>query len=132
MTTGDDRASTPWLLQSADQQPSWGLPKADEVGYIRARCNGMEGTGFSAAVVYMPFGQNTPVHANTGEHIIFQLDGLVEFRMQGESWPLEPLDMLFIPANVAYSYHNIGRTTASFISIIGRTDDWPPAATYYD
>jgi quercetin dioxygenase-like cupin family protein len=132
MTTGNDQTSTPWLLKSSEQQPTWGLPKAGTVGFIRARCNGMEGTGFSAAVVFMPFGQNTPVHGNTGEHIIFQLDGHVEFRMEGEKWPLEPRDMLFIPANVAYSYHNTGRTTACFISIIGQRDEWPPAATYYD
>jgi quercetin dioxygenase-like cupin family protein len=122
----------PWVLKSGDQQPTWGLPKADQVGFIRARCNGMVGTNFSAALVLMPFGQNTPVHGNTGEHIILQLEGLVEFRMDGQEFPLEAGDMLFIPADMPYSYHNRGRETAQFVSIIGRVGDWPPKATYED
>lgn len=132
MASIDDRQHAPWLLKSRDQQPIWGLPKADSVGFIRARCDGMQGSNFSASVVFMLFGQGTPEHSNTGEHIIFHLEGDIEFRMAGEHWPLAPGDMLFIPSDVPYSYHNMGRTTGSFISIIGGSDEWPPRATYFD
>ena len=93
--TSEEPCDRAWMLSSVDQQPAWGLPEAQTVGYIRARCN-------------------------------------VEFRMQEQRWPLFPGDMLFVPANAAYSYHNLGRTTASFISIIGGLGDWPPKASYVD
>jgi quercetin dioxygenase-like cupin family protein len=124
--------STPWILRSRDQQPTWNLPKADTAGFWRGRCNGMEASQCSAGLVLMPFGQTTPLHSNCAEHIILLLEGEIEFTIEGEPFPLEPGDMLFIPADVKYLYTNRGRSTARFISILGRVDAWPPKGTYYD
>ena len=71
------KTGKPWILTKRDQQPAWTLPKADTVGFIRGRCNGIDGTAFNAGVVLMPFGQTTPLHSNTGEHIIYLLEGEV-------------------------------------------------------
>jgi quercetin dioxygenase-like cupin family protein len=125
-------STTPRILKKRDQQPAWTLPRADTAGFWRGRCNGMEGTAFSAGVVIMPLGQTTPLHSNTGEHIIYLLEGDVEFTIEGEPFPLEPGDMLFIPADAKYVYSNRGRSTAFFVSIIGKVDSWPPEGTYYD
>ncbi len=133
LDTNKRDTATPWVLTRREQQPDWTLPlRADEIGFIRGKCSMVHGTAFNAGVVLILMGQTTPVHSNTGEHIIFQLDGEVEFEIEGEAYPLEPRDMLFIPANAAYAYTNTGRETAGFISIIAKLDTWPPKATYFD
>jgi len=126
-----DDMKTPRILKDRDQQPSWGLPKADMAGFWRGRCNGMEATRCSAGFVIMPFGQTTPLHSNTAEHIIIMIEGDIEFTIEGEAFPLEPRDMLFIPAHAKYVYTNKGRATATFISVLGQVDS-PPKGTYYD
>ncbi len=121
-----------WVLPRREQRPDWTLPDARKVGAIRTACTRMEGTAFSAGVVLILMGQTAPLHANSGEQVMFQVEGDVAFEIDGHSYPLEPGDMLFLPAHTPYAYRNTGRDTASFISVIGEREGWPPEATYYD
>jgi quercetin dioxygenase-like cupin family protein len=105
---------------------------ADRPGFVRGRCNDMEGTAFSAGLVLVPPGQRSPLHSESGEHIIYALEGEVEFAIEGEPYPLEPGDLLFVPAHARYLYANVGRSTATLLAIFGRVDEWPPRGTYYE
>ena len=122
----------PRILRKRDQQPRWTFHRAGEAGFVRGRFNDMEGTNFSAGLLVMPFGQTTPLHSETGEHIIYLLEGEVEFTIEGEPYPLEPHDMLFIPAHAKYLYSNVGRGPAILVAILGKVDDWPSKGTYYN
>jgi quercetin dioxygenase-like cupin family protein len=120
------------VLRRRDQRPSWSLPKANVVGYIRGNCDRMTGAAFSAGVALVPVGQRAPRHRNTGEHIMYMLEGVVEFEVDEDTFVLEAGDMLFIPAHATYAYANIDRTLAVFLSIIGKADQWPVSTTYDD
>jgi quercetin dioxygenase-like cupin family protein len=128
----NDSSGPPSILKSRDQQPTWTLPRADTVGFLRAKCNGMDGTWFNAGVVFMPIGQTTPLHSSNAEHIIYLLEGEIEFTIESEPYPMLPGDMLFIPANAKYVYTNMGREQAAFITVLSKVDSWPHTGTYYD
>ncbi|HKP16949.1 MAG TPA: cupin domain-containing protein [Gaiellaceae bacterium] len=132
MSAARRETSTPWVLARGDQQPAWTLPRADSVGYVRGWFTRMEGTNFGAGLASIAFGQTTPLHSSAAEHIIYLLEGEVEFTIEGEPYPLLPGDMLFIPADAKYVYANVGRSQATFLSAISRTDAWPHEDTYFE
>lgn len=72
------------------------------------------------------------VHTSNGEHIIFQLEGEVEFKHGNETFHLEKYDMLFIPANYPYEFSNVGMGSAAFLGIAGKVQEWPATSTYED
>jgi quercetin dioxygenase-like cupin family protein len=81
--------------------------------------------------VVLPFGQTSPPHDYNGEHIIFQLEGEIEFNFEAASYQLIAYDMLFIPVGATYGYSNIGVADARFISIIGKVNEWPTSGNYF-
>jgi mannose-6-phosphate isomerase-like protein (cupin superfamily) len=111
-------------------EPDWKLPKATEIGYVRGFSKGLYATAASISWVTLPFGQGTPVHHNSAEHIIVNLEGQLEFRFVSESVELSPMDLLFIPANYQYSYFNVGVETVRFFSVLCRYDEWPGIGNY--
>src|SRR5262249_46423829 len=129
---GGSPAMTPRVLRRRDQQPRWNLHLADTPGFVRGRCNDMDGTAFSAGLVIVPLGQRSPLHSESGEPIIYALEGEVEFTVDGEPFPLEPGDLLFNPSPARYVYANVGRSTATMLAMFGRVDEWPPKGTYYE
>jgi quercetin dioxygenase-like cupin family protein len=122
----------PYHLRSTDMRLHWKeLPKSDTFGHHRALYDRIEGTSFRAGILVLPFGQSSPPHDYNGEHIIFQLEGEVEFNFEDTSYRLTPMDMLFIPASAVYGYANIGRGDVRFITIIGKVDEWPTSGNYF-
>lgn len=112
-------------------QVSWGLPRANEAGFMRALGRGIRGTSTAVDWVVLPFGQGTPMHSNRAEHIIIVLQGSIEFRfIDKESAEMEPLDSLFIPANHPYAYANTGLSEVRFISVLGKHSEWPGQGNY--
>ncbi len=113
-------------------EPGWKLPQAGENGFIRGFSQGLVASSASISWVTLPFGQGTPVHDSSAEHIIVNLEGQLEFRFQSESVELSPMDVLFIPAKYPYSYFNVGVDTVRFFSILSKFDEWPPSRGSYD
>jgi quercetin dioxygenase-like cupin family protein len=62
-------------------------------------------------------GQTSPWHSVPSDVLWIQLLGEVEFTAAGELWPLRPLDILVIPANVPYIYTNVTFTEALFFDV---------------
>jgi quercetin dioxygenase-like cupin family protein len=122
----------PFLLRSRDMRLHWGkLPKSDQFGHHRGLYDRLEGTNFRAGIVVLPFGQTSPPHDYNGEHIIFALEGEVEFSFERVQHRLGANDMLFIPAGAVYGYANVGRGDVRFITIIGRVQEWPTSGNYF-
>ena len=128
----DDFGKHQVLRRRDFMEVSWGLPQAGEVGFVRGLSRGLQASTGSVSWVTLPFGQGTPVHGNTAEHVIVALEGQVEFRLGGEAIELAPMDSLFIPANYMYSYHNVGPDLVRFFSILFMYDVWPAAGIYND
>jgi quercetin dioxygenase-like cupin family protein len=124
--------SSPFHLRHKTARLHWkALPKSDQFGHHRGLYDRIEGTNFRAGILVLPFGQSSPPHDYNGEHIIFQLEGEVEFDFKDASYRLEPNDMLFIPAGAVYGYRNVGRGDVRFVTIIGRVDEWPTSGQYF-
>lgn len=122
----------PYLLRSKDMRLHWKeLPKSDVFGHHRGLYDRIEGTSFRAGILVLPFGQTSPPHDYNGEHIIFQLEGDVEFNFEHASFLLTPCDMLFIPAGAVYGYKNVGRGDVRFVTIIGKVKEWPTSGKYF-
>jgi quercetin dioxygenase-like cupin family protein len=68
----------------------------------------------------------------TGDHVIYQLAGTVDWHVDGTTYRLGPGDMLFFPPGTPYSFANVGNDLARFIDVAGRVDDWPPRMQYED
>jgi quercetin dioxygenase-like cupin family protein len=114
-------------------QTNWDVPKAGVQGYHRAICRGFLAANASLAVGVMPFGQRSPVHRSTGEHLLLGLDGEVTWRVNGhEEVIMGPLDLVFIAAGVDYDYWNSGLDTARFVDVIGKYEEWPHSTSYDD
>jgi hypothetical protein len=43
---------------------------------------------------------------------------------------LDPLDALFIPANLFYEYMNVGEDEVWFVDVVIRFDEWPTKGRY--
>jgi quercetin dioxygenase-like cupin family protein len=119
-------------IRRGEQVPDWDLRGSDKPGTRRAICTPMVATNMAAAVLVVPAGQGCDPHQYTAEHVIFPLEGMVEFDVGGDRWLLEPFDLFFLPANVEYTYRSVGDGDARFLSITGRLDEWPGAVVYAD
>ena len=59
-------------------------------------------------------GSKFPRHKHPGEEVIYVLEGLFEYEVEGRpTVTLKPGDVLFIPAGVIHSATNVGTTNAS-------------------
>jgi quercetin dioxygenase-like cupin family protein len=121
-----------WVLRRKQQRALWEMPKAKTNGFMIGQCVGVSGTNFAGNIIFLPFGQKSPVHTSNGEHLIFQLEGEVEFRHEDETFTLEKYDMLFIPPDYSYEYANVGMGNAAFFGVAGKVDEWPTTNTYED
>lgn len=108
------------------------LPGGDVEGTRRGVANGIATSSTMVNVLVMPPGQTSPTRRFTGDHVIFQLSGTVEWTVGDDVYRLSPNDMLFFPPGTPYSFANVGDTDARFIDVAGRVDDWPPRMLYED
>jgi quercetin dioxygenase-like cupin family protein len=108
------------------------LPGGDVEGTRRAVANGIATTSTMVNRLEMPPGQSSPPRRFTGDHVIYHLEGTIEWNVDGVSYRLRPGDLLFIPPNVPYSFSNVGAEIGRFIDVAGRVDDWPPRMLYAD
>ena len=108
------------------------LPGGDEEGTRRAVANGIATSSTMVNRLEMPPGQSSPPRRFTGDHVIYHLEGTIEWNVDGVSYRLRPGDLLFIPPNVPYSFSNPGDDIGRFIDVAGRVDDWPPRMLYAD
>jgi len=123
----------PLHLRAADQVIRYDLLPGGEVeGTRRGVANGIATGCTMVNVLEMPPGQSSPRRRFTGDHVVVQLAGVVVWELDGVEHRLEPGDMLFFPPGTAYSFANPGDTTARFIDVAGRVDDWPPRMLYED
>lgn len=123
--------AVPRLRRKSEQRLLWdALPGGKDFGTLRAPSAGLQGTNFTASRMLVLVGQRSPFHDWSGEHIIYQLTGEVEFDISDHTFHLDPDDMLFIPAGVIYRYRNVADENATFLSIIGRVDEWPSSGHY--
>lgn len=59
-------------------------------------------------------GQSYPQHKHFGEEIIYVLEGVLEYKVEGKQpVTLKAGDVLFIPYGVVHSVKNVGNTKAS-------------------
>jgi quercetin dioxygenase-like cupin family protein len=124
------------VLKREDMRPRWGfLPLSDREGWRRSSLwapdgSVVTGTNFKAAITLIPEGQASPPHTWSGEHIICGLTGVVEFVIDGEVFEVRPHDIMFFPENAVYEYRTISDEDASFLSVVGRVDEWPCTGGY--
>jgi quercetin dioxygenase-like cupin family protein len=110
--------------------PRYDLPLATTPPYVRGLCDGLRATNGYVHLVQMPFGQRTPRHDFGAEHIIVPIRGSVDFVTDTERFSLDPLDALFIPANLFYEYMNVGEDEVWFVDVVIRFDEWPTKGRY--
>ncbi|MHB1444973.1 MAG: cupin domain-containing protein [Acidimicrobiales bacterium] len=108
----------------------WSLPAADKIGYMRTVCRGIRGAGASLGVGIMPVGQRSPLHTTNSEHLLLGLAGELTWCVEGESFVMREMDLLFIGAGHEYDYWNSSFETARFVDVIGRVNIWPPGTDY--
>jgi quercetin dioxygenase-like cupin family protein len=94
--------------------------------------NGIAATSTMVNRLEMPPGQSSPQRRFTGDHVIYHLEGTVEWDVDGVPYRLAPGDLLYFPPGTPYSFSNVGDTVARFIDVAGRVDDWPPRMLYAD
>src|SRR6195952_2925960 len=102
------------------------LPGGEVEGTRRAVANGIAATSTMVNRLEMPPGQSSPPRQFTGDHVVYQLEGTVDWDVDGTVYRLGPGDMLYFPPGLPYSYSNVGEEIARFIDVAGRVDDWPP------
>lgn len=108
------------------------LPGGEVEGTRRGVANGFATTSTMVNVLEMPPGQSSPRRQFTGDHVLYQLAGTVEWDVEGVIHRLTAGDMLYFPPNTTYSFANVGTDVARFIDVAGRVDDWPPRMKYED
>lgn len=123
--------NAPRHIRMAEQKPEWGvLPGSLNPGTIRGGYPRIDASKAFGRMLILPLGQGAPAHRNTAEHLILHLQGNVTFEFPearpGERFRLEPHDVLFIPAGMAFSYFNSGRTEAVWWSVLTAKESWPP------
>jgi len=60
-------------------------------------------------IVEIAPGTTAPRHSHPGEEIVYVLDGVLEYRLDGQApVTLQAGDVLFIPAGVVHSAKNVG------------------------
>lgn len=111
-------------------ETDWSLPRAKEAGYMRTVCRGFMGSGACLGVGVMPLGQRSPLHTPNSEHLILGLTGQLTWRIEGEDYVTNPMDLLFIGANREYEYWNSGFEEARFVDVNGRSEQWPHGSSY--
>lgn len=131
----DDQPGDPLvskLLRRRDMDLRFDIvPEQKEFGSQRGMYTAIKGTNCSAQIAVILFGQKTPPHSNTAEHIICHFSGDVEWTVAGQKFRLDTQgDMLFIPANAEYSYANRGDDKAFFMAMLGKREAWPPRGNY--
>ncbi len=124
-------AAVPRFRGRADllSDPHVTAPGADTVGHQRLGWLGLDSANCRTHLCFDPVGQSSPPHDAPCEHIVTGLRGEFEFRVGGSTYPLRPFDQLFIPADVLYSYANIGPAEAMFFVVMSPTmQGWPNMA----
>lgn len=59
-------------------------------------------------------GVNFPRHTHPGEEVIYVLDGLLEYKIDGQpAVTLKAGDVFFVPAGVVHSVRNLGNSTGA-------------------
>ncbi len=111
-------------------ETDWSLPRADQRGYMRTVCRGFIGAGASLGIGIMPIGQRSPLHTPNGEHLLLGLAGQLTWRVEGEDYVMNPMDLLFIGAHREYEYWNSSLEDARFVDVIGKVDRWPHSTEY--
>lgn len=125
------RFDKPFLLSKSKMRLTWAyLHRASEFGFHRGMYSPVVAQNTSARIIVLPFGQASPVHRSSAEHIHYQISSDVEFEMAGETYVVRPGDLFFIPADVDYRYANVGDADAFFLSVHSRVSDWPPKVDY--
>jgi quercetin dioxygenase-like cupin family protein len=128
----------PRLVRRSEQSVDWNsLPRGKEFGMIRGIFRDpagqiMTATSCKTLLVVMPFGQASPRHSSTGEHIILGVAGATEWDIDGDKFKVELGDMLFFPENATYWYRNVGDGDAYHWAIVGRVDEWPTSGKFYE
>ena len=132
MADESDRFSKSWLLKRRDMHRiNWDLPGAEREGFLRGMHNGVQARRAFSKLVTIPFGQKTPPHAVSADHMIFQVRGQVEFTLPDGTFRLDEQDLFFFPANARYSFENVGSGDAVFLSVVSESNDgWPPESEY--
>jgi mannose-6-phosphate isomerase-like protein (cupin superfamily) len=122
----------PVLLKREDMRLRWNQTGGPAFGRLRGSYNGIEGSACLVNILVLPFGQSSPNIRFDAEHVVCQLEGRVEWATEAGTFLLEPQDLLFIPAHVAYRFTNVGRKDAYFLDVAAKAETWPPTITYLD
>ncbi|HEV7326152.1 MAG TPA: hypothetical protein VGN91_13895 [Bosea sp. (in: a-proteobacteria)] len=98
----------------------WTLPWAERWGFQRGSGPYFAPETLRGHTVRQPIAQRTPWHYAARDLLFMPLSGEVEFSAAGRVWPLEPYDLLLIPAMTPYSYANHGLVESVFLSVGGK------------
>ena len=123
--------SMPKWLKRKDMVLRWDVvPEQTTFGTQRGLYEGIKGTSIFGHLAVIPFGQHSPRHSNSGEHLIIHVSGDIEWSVGDDVFRPEPEDIIFIPAEMSYEYVNKGRTAGFFFAVIGKFIDWPPKGRF--
>jgi len=124
---------TAQLIKWEDMRLDWSLPGAKTPGTARAVYDLISASSINAHHVVIFHGQSTPVHTTESDHLMVQIEGIVEFDLVGDQkYVLHPKDLFVFPAGVPYRYTNVGPGDALFVSVACRADTWPPGPNVYE
>ncbi len=101
-------------------------PGSDILGHQRLSFLGLDSAHCRTSMGWVGVGQASPPHDAPIEHVLTCLEGTLEFGVGDVTYRLEPLDQLFIPAEVLYRYTNVGAIPVVFYVVMSPTSvGWP-------
>ena len=127
------RYPKPRLVRKSEQVPlSISLPGLAAAANSRVWHKGVRTERSFARRLTFPPGGGTPIHTVTCDHVVVQMEGMIEFVMDGCVFALEPGDLLYFPANMLYEIHNRSEADAVFVSVgVEAEFGWPPRSNYW-
>ena len=85
----------------------------------RVAISGRDGApNFAMRIFEVAPGGNTPLHQHPYEHEIYVIDGAGTIWRDGQEVPIQPGDVLYIPADERHQFKNTGGGTFKFMCLI--------------
>jgi mannose-6-phosphate isomerase-like protein (cupin superfamily) len=101
-------------------------PLATQFDGVQQWVAGAHATNASTGIIRMAPGHVVPTpYAYSTEHMLVHFSGALRVFIEGETYDLEPHDILFIPAFMDYGRENPADEWNEYLSINLRYDEWP-------
>ena len=90
---------------------------------IQVLISSQEGPNFALRKFSMKPGGGMPLHTNAVEHEQYVLGGKARIGIDGQTYEVQPGDVVYIPAGARHFYENTGDAPFEFLCIVPNQED---------